>query len=93
MKHFSTIFIISALTIPFTFCAPIPDIDIENYTPVIDKKYRPNYETDLIECRQLGIVAYKKYQAQKQKEEQQKLKNTTLGALAGAAVGCSHWRF
>ena len=72
-------------------CVATPDINLADYAPVIDtyKVDQAKYQTDIEQCRSLGVAAYAKYKTQRDKEKSARNKATIVGVLAGGAIGAA----
>ena len=82
-----------AAVFAFAACQSVESqrINIATYAPVIDVKGQgydvAKYNTDLNECRFLGMRVQATYEEQRKKEQSQALQSALIGAVAGAAIG------
>jgi uncharacterized protein YcfJ len=64
-------------------------LDLNTYSPVIDyyQYDTAQFNTDIVQCRQLAITAQQAYDKQQAEEQADIVASAVVGALVGAAVG------
>ena len=64
-------------------------LDLNTYSPVIDyyQYDAAQFNTDIVQCRQLAITAQQAYDKQQAEEQADIVASAVVGALVGAAVG------